>query len=337
MVGENSYTFQWHITHRCNLRCKHCYLDEYAKETSEIYLITVLGRIVEFLKENNGTGVLALTGGEPLVSPYLFNILDYAEKEPRIEATMIASNGTLINQETIDKLKKYTKFRAIQVSIDGTPETHDSIRGKGAFNKSINAIKLLHENKIKCSVSFTANRLNYREFVDVGKIVSEAGADLLWTDRVVPLGDEEKKEDIINNLLMSDEEFSEYIKTISEAKKKYSIVSAEREMQFIEIQSGIVHMCLAGIRTFTITADCELMPCRRLEENFGSLIDNSISELLTKNKTVIREIHKIPKECFKCKHLKYCRGGAKCMTHAVYGVYNIPDPNCKYCNRTDKT
>ena len=24
------FTLQWHITHRCNLRCKHCYQDDYS-------------------------------------------------------------------------------------------------------------------------------------------------------------------------------------------------------------------------------------------------------------------------------------------------------------------
>ena len=90
------------------------------------------------------------------------------------------------------------------------------------------------------------------------------------------------------------------------------------------------HGCAPGMTSFTITADCELMPCRRLEENFGSILDKSIEDIRQENKRALLQILKLPDECKQCKYHKICHGGAKCITHAVYNTYNKPDPNCLF-------
>ncbi len=320
--------FQWHITHKCNLRCRHCYLDEYAKEPTLVELKQVLDRIVEYLDEIDGYGEIDLTGGEPFVSSKLFAILSLIEMQPRIKDVAIGTNGTLITEETVERLSKYKKLRAIQISIDGNKNTHDLIRGKGTFDASLKSIKLLKEHDIKTSISFTANRLNYKEFDEVASIVTLAGANIVWTDRVIPLGDKNKKDDLINNLVLTNEEFKEYIDIISNAANKYKTVSLRRPLQYLDTDDKRGHTCSAGRRSFTITADCELMPCRRLEETLGSVLDNSISQLLRINQKVIQQIHTIPDECKKCEHLNYCEGGSRCLACAVYGNYINPDPNC---------
>ena len=335
---REQFYFQWHITNKCNLRCRHCYIDDYAIEPSFATMVSILGRIVEFLDENNGYCHLSLMGGEPFVSPHLFRILDYIEMEKNIIEFSLGTNGLLLTQEIIDKLKTYSKFRAIQISIDGTPETHDSIRGKGTFEKALNSVKLLHENGRDCSVSFTANRLNYKQFPKVAELAFNAGAGLVWTDRVVPLGDADKKKDIIDNLLLTDEEFLEYIDAIKEANDKFDKIGIERKLIALHLKSPQMHGCYPGVRQFSITANGDLLPCRRMDENFGSIIDKKISEVLQEHRDIICMINDIPDDCKKCKYVKKCRGGAKCQTCAVYGDYNHPDPNCLFfkSNESDR-
>ena len=38
------FTLQWHITHRCNLRCTHCYQDDYTAFESADALFDEIGR-----------------------------------------------------------------------------------------------------------------------------------------------------------------------------------------------------------------------------------------------------------------------------------------------------
>ncbi len=330
---EKKYIFQWHITHKCNLRCKHCYLDEYAKEPSGYQLRLILKRIVNFLEQKDAYGEIDLTGGEPFVSPYLFNILDWLEREPRVVDVVIGTNGTLLDEDTVLKLKQYKKFKAMQISIDGTIHTHDLIRGKGSFNKSIKAINILQKHNIRTSISFTANRLNYKEFYDVADITIKAGADVVWTDRVVPLGSPEKREELIQNLLLTNDEFIGYLNIIKKAEAEFTQVRARRPLQYLDNHDGCGHTCSAGKSLLTITADCNLMPCRRLDEVYGSLLEHSITDLLSVRncktmRTINEEIHITPDECRNCSKIEKCQGGSKCLTHAVCGTYNASDPNC---------
>ena len=74
------FTLQWHITHRCNLRCTHCYQDDYTAFESADALFDVLGQYETLLRENRFKGFLNITGGEPLTHPELFRLLEEAKK-----------------------------------------------------------------------------------------------------------------------------------------------------------------------------------------------------------------------------------------------------------------
>ena len=64
------HVLQWHITHRCNLRCRHCYQEDFRSEMGREELLDVLDKYERFLKERSLAGHINLTGGEPLASPY---------------------------------------------------------------------------------------------------------------------------------------------------------------------------------------------------------------------------------------------------------------------------
>ncbi len=71
------------------------------------------------------------------------------------------------------------------------------------------------------------------------------------------------------------------------------------------------------------------MPCRRLPLTLGNVRDNSLLELY-RDSQIMRDLRAcpIPKECSGCKYAEACRGGAKCVTYARTGRYDLPDPDC---------
>mgnify|MGYP002860735962 CR=1 FL=1 len=328
------FKLQWHITHKCNLRCKHCYIDDYAIEPTRQQLFRVFSRYIKYLKKYNARAIIVLSGGEPFVSPYVFEIMTWLENEEHIREFSLTSNGTLITNEVIDKLKSFTKLSDIQISLDGGKQAHELIRGKGTFDKTINAIKLLRANNINVMISFTANKLNYRDLPNVVEASREAGANGFWTDRVVPLGDKNKREEIIKTMLMSTDEFKEYIELLYKEYKKNNsselIVCMNGPLQsFRSIEIPKLYKCGAGIRFITITADGDLMPCRRLTSIYGNVLEQKeIEDILFNNLEETTEIHQIPDKCQKCRAKDKCMGGSRCMTHAVCNTYNAPDPNC---------
>ena len=314
------FTLQWHITHRCNLRCSHCYQDDYSAFSSRKSLEAVLNQYSRLLEEYGFKGYLNITGGEPLAHPDLFWLLEEAGN--RGITTAVLTNGTLIGRREAAELKRLD-VDYVQVSLDGLRETHDKIRGEGSFDLAIRGIRELKAQGIYVTVAFTAQRENYKELSRLADFCNNLGADKLWFDRVVIPKDEDK-----NNLSLSSKEYSALCRKASRLNRQGKI-SCARALQFIKKKKKNIYSCNAGSRLLAILADGTVMPCRRLPIEVGNV---TLSELLTiyrKSPELIKlRKSEIPEKCKPCKYAQSCRGGAKCIACAKSGRYDIPDPDC---------
>lgn len=126
---------------------------------------------IEFLKCHNYRGHINFTGGEPFVSEDLFYLLDLCEQNNI--SFGILTNGTLIDKEVVKKLAVYKKISFIQISIDGTKEVHNRIRGDGNFEKALKTFKLLRKYHIQTNRAL--------QFCEGGNEIYQcsAGAELL--------------------------------------------------------------------------------------------------------------------------------------------------------------
>ena len=126
----------FYLTSKCNFHCDFCNIwrvspnfqisEEKARE-----IIHDLGRM--------GLVYFSFSGGEPLLVPYVFDLLSYAKKVGVIY-THIVSNGYLMDR-TKARLLAGSRLSEISFSIDGDKESHDAKRGiAGAFEKVITAI-----------------------------------------------------------------------------------------------------------------------------------------------------------------------------------------------------
>ena len=131
----------WSITGRCNLRCRHCYIDGGAGSYGEPTL-TECREIVRQMKDAN-LYMVALTGGEPLARRDFWDFLDLLVEE-HIHVEEIFSNGLLITDSFLDRLEtRNLKMNAFLLSFDGVG-WHDWMRGlKGAEERTIEAIRRL--------------------------------------------------------------------------------------------------------------------------------------------------------------------------------------------------
>jgi len=170
----DEFYVQWHITSICNLRCPHCYQEEYNAKSelalSDLYKIA--DQITMALKKWNMKGRIALTGGEPFLKDELFPLMKYLENNENIWRIGILTNGTIIDQKIIDKLKTFKKLYYIQISLDGAKEkTNDFIRGKRSFGKAINSFRLLNDNGIKTRLMYTVHKKNIQDVPSLMKIL----------------------------------------------------------------------------------------------------------------------------------------------------------------------
>ncbi|HEX9059019.1 MAG TPA: radical SAM protein, partial [Clostridia bacterium] len=90
---------------------------------------------------------IVFSGGEPMLREDLFYILEYTAQMYKGKVTL-STNGTLINEENVQKLVELCY--QIDISVDGVDEESCSIiRGPGVFGKVIESVKLLQKHGFK--------------------------------------------------------------------------------------------------------------------------------------------------------------------------------------------
>lgn len=327
----NKFIMQLHITQRCNKKCKHCYQHKYLNKGIPISkLKSIIDEFIDLVhkySEANGkqfVGQVNITGGEPFFREDIWELLDYIKEKDLSFA--ILSNGSLFTNELVKRLKKY-KPVFVQVSIEGSEKTNDEIRGKGSYDETYKALKLLKKFDIYSLVSFTASNLNYKEFSDAVTFARKAKASKVWTDRYVQTYGEESEIRSLNK-----EELKEYVNIIKREelnpKNKGIKISGDRSLQFLNGQSKS-YSCGAGKNLIIVTETGDVMICRRLDITAGNLFEKSMNEIYFNSDEFkkIREKY-VPKGCEKCGFLNICKGGAKCISYGVYKDYREGDFSC---------
>lgn len=327
-----TYVLQLHITELCNLRCLHCYQNEYGAVMSAATFYAVLSQYLSFTSGKNLKRQINITGGEPLLHPEFFEFAAAVRRE-NIRLGIL-TNGTLIDPETAEKLAAL-KPVFVQISLDGTKEIHNKIRGKGNFEKSLYAIDLLKKNGVKVLVSFTAQKNNRHDLAKLAGVCRKHSVDKLWWDRVVTYSPQETAETALTT-----EEFSELlcdavrVAKIDRFLHRKKVLFNCRSLQFAGDKSGGGYHCSAGHNLIVICADGSVMPCRRLPFVIGNINDNTLSDII-KSSDVMKELAgtPIPAECIKCRELARCLGGSKCVTYAQTGSFKSGDVNCPFAQQ----
>ena len=153
------------ITDRCNLRCRHCYIGEGLRQDLSIGQIE---KVLREFEEIHGLRLL-LSGGEPLLHPFFWEVNDIL-KDYAFRSVLL-SNGTRITKEVAKRLC----VREVQISLDGMREGHDSLRGKGTFKKAVKAIDHLQEANIQVSVATMVHQKNLNEFDPLASLLESKG------------------------------------------------------------------------------------------------------------------------------------------------------------------
>lgn len=324
------FILQWHLSENCNLKCLHCYQANHDPIQLEyVQLVKIYNQYKDFLKEIKMKGHINITGGEPLCNPHLFKILDLIKKDGDLITFSILTNGTLITKEVAQKIKRYNPYY-VQVSLEGGKKTNDYIRGKGTYKKIANGIINLRNESIFTSISFTATKLNYKEFPKVVKYARKYDVNNVWSDRYIPLGNSSDK-----NLTLNYNETREYLEIMNKERNKllkkknnHTTISMCRALQF-QMTNDFAYGCTAGDTLLTVMENGDLVPCRRMPIVIGNLLETNMINLYY-NSELLKDLRKkqIPDECGECEYSEMCHGGLKCLTYAMYKGLNYKDYGC---------
>ena len=323
---------EFEITSKCNLGCKHCMLKLSQKE--EMSKLQICGLIDEWV--SNGLLELQLTGGEPLLRNDLLDIILYARKKGL--KVLVSTNGTLITEEFSKQLSNTGAF--IEVSLDGSCEfVHDSIRGKGSFNKTITGIKMLKNYNNKVMLETVIQKGNYEDLENICALSYELGAyrHLFHSLRI------SKPE--IKLLQLGREEMIDAQRRIFRLREKYDMqiqppylpVDKYFEQQGKQLFDNKVFGCGALKFKCGVTADGDMYPCLLFsgidDFKIGNVLNDNVKNMW--NSTLALKIYDSfnghsPDDCKKCVAYNDCDYGCKKVSYEFNGDFISQDISCPY-------
>ncbi len=175
----------WNITRTCNLRCVHCYSDSMAMKYPGELDWGQMQAVVKDLADYRIPSLL-LSGGEPLIHPRFFDLVDLAS-QAGLKLT-ISTNGTLITPERAALLKA-ANVAYVGISLDGIGEIHDRFRGKeGAFDAAVRGFRNCHEVGQKTGLRLTLTRHNVENIDRILDFIEEMEIQRVCFYHLVPAG-----------------------------------------------------------------------------------------------------------------------------------------------------
>lgn len=167
-MKKNGYsTFTILPTTACNARCVYCY-----EEGIEFVTMTedTVNQVIAFIKKvrnPNEKVFFSWFGGEPLIGEKMIDKICAAMREADIPyRSRITTNGSLITENNVKKMRDDWHLHAVQITLDGVEEEYNRRKNyyfnyDSAYWHVLSRIKLINENEIT---------LNIRVNVDAGNI-----------------------------------------------------------------------------------------------------------------------------------------------------------------------
>ena len=331
----------------CNYNCRMCYVhqseEKLRKQGKKVKPPKFWLDLAKQAKKE-GMLYLLLTGGEPFLYDGFWEL--YSELVKMGFVISINSNGSLINERVVEKLKENPPMR-INITLYGASDaTYEKMCGvKNGYTKTIRGIKLLKEAgiqvKLNCSLT-PSNMMDLEEmlqFADENQLILEVATYMFPPVRL----DEHKKG--INHRFSAEEmaiydmkialyqrgaEYMEkYVRSMKDEKAKPGNINQCQEKEGSQI------LCRAGRGIFWVTWEGEITPCGMMPIPSIPLQENSFAEAwekLTEETVKIR----LAAECKNCSNKEICHVCAGMTYGENLDFTKKPEYLCDYVNALRK-
>lgn len=279
-----------HLLNRCNLHCRHCYMEATPSSNSCLPIDLVIRCLGEV--EQLGIRTIYISGGEPFLYPELSEILAFISRQKNCNF-YISSNGTLIGKEEANLLKN--AGANVQVSIDGPEMYHDKFRGnKGSFSCSSKGIQELVSVGVPVTVVTTICNDNIQWLPWIAKWAVDIGVEHISVQPLLQLGRGSK----IYDKKLSEEHLNDLFLQLSDLGSSYHSQGLRFSLVYHTRRFLIEHPCAAyvcnganchrkvskEIKKLVIREDGTVLPeIPTLNYRFGlgSVYKNSLNELVS--------------------------------------------------------
>lgn len=322
-VNQNSSlplnSVHFHISNRCNFKCKHCYHSSYDVSSKKIIDLTLI-EVEEIFKDlsDNNVNFIYFSGGEPLLNKDFISYLKILRRY-KIPYGFI-SNFSLMTEDLLKEIKEIGGCREINTSLDGpTREIHDSFRkAPGSFDHIMNLLP----SALKMGITVNLNTSIHPGWADKislwEEVLKSTGVENWRLEYSAPSGNfniNKADLEIKPNKLMSiyDQVYSLIKKSELDSQLKYYMIGRHirKSDNFIKYSKDDP-ICMPHIDLLFLEATGDMPYCSLFPEQFpvygnvrnDRLIDvwNRICDFRLKNR-----LSKL--KCGTCSFIEKCGGG----------------------------
>jgi len=261
------------VTARCQLDCAHCSAARF--KTGERKELTT-EEWISVIRQSEDIGIfnIVFTGGEPLLRKDICDLISAVD--PTRANAMMFTNGLLLTEENVARLREAGLFSAMVSLDDSRPEEHNRLRGReNGFQDAVAGIKNALAGGLLVGISTYAGPEDVRSgrVEQMIEFAAEVGVHEVTVFDVVPTG---KLLPLEHEQLLTDED-------------KDRLIEMERHYNQLEDYPHIITQafingpqgagCFAAYVQYYMTTYGDVTPCDFTPLTFGNIRDEPLADI----------------------------------------------------------
>lgn len=304
----------------CNYKCPYCYVPDTAPLENELTPDEIRSALSQ--ASELGARKIVILGGEPLLYPQLFAMIDYINSLGMVSE--IFTNGSQVTPENA----RHFFLAGVRISVKLNsldPDIHDELTGeKDSLNTALRAIAILK----KAGYGGDGENMLAASSIISSRNIEDATSLWRWLRKehitpyfeiITPQGRALENRHLMVDGLRLQQLFSEI-----------AAIDASLGHQWEPQPPLVGRKCFRHSYSCLVNSVGDVMPCVGLTVVMGNIRSQRLKEILAGSGIIARlknfrdYIKKPCADCSKAEHCYGCRGAAYQMT----GDYLASDPTC---------
>ncbi|MEQ1558605.1 MAG: radical SAM protein [Methyloglobulus sp.] len=285
------------LTNRCDARCTMCNIWQLDPE-EDLKAEDYRRALPNTLRNVN------LTGGEALLRPDILDITQAIHEAASQARIILATNGFRTEKalKTVTNLLKIVPKLGIAVSLDGSAESHDKMRGvPKAYDRAVETLRGLRKLGMQdIRIGFTATAENVHELIPIYQLAKSLDVEFTAT---VAQNSEIYYSTAENSTIDPEAIAREFTALIQQRLNS----SSPKDWLRGYFDRGVIHFARTGLRMtgcdaasgfFYLAWSGNIYPCLTVPKSLGNIRNQSFTELWNSEQAVL--IRQEASRCQKC-------------------------------------
>lgn len=321
---------QLDITNACNLACDHCYHAHHHNAGALTFdqWVVVLQQYAQLLQKVRMVPQLTICGGEPILCPFLFPLIEHIRTQFGDCDLSLLSNGTRITEDDAILLKRLNVH--VQISLDGPDASrHDVIRGAGSFDKTLAGCAKLKAHNVCFHHLAVLSQRTAPWIPDFFSLPQRTGAQAMNFTRLIIEGSAKHLVASGVDRPLEGTYLKSAMQTIWARSQRHRVRTATHGPLWHLIDPALGSPSNIGFSGFVIGYRGDFKVSSRISLTIGNVLTDSMEDLFLRH-PIMQTLRRGPIDiCGECQFAQKCRGDRN-ASYAKFGHMMGVDPGCWY-------